>query len=194
MHDVRADTKSAYPGFLQSLIRATTRRLALGTNVTAGVGLRVGRSTVVWAPHHLSIGDDVSIGPGSVIQCDGYIGDFVLIGMGVQIVGRDDHAVREIGIPMKDSTWVGDRARTERDAVHIGRDVWVGGASVVLSGVSLGEGSIIGSGSVVTHDVDPYAIVAGNPARFIRWRFESLDDRAEHSRRLYARSRPSSAA
>ena len=189
MHDVRADTKSAYPGFLQSLIRLRTRRLAVGRNVSAGVGLRAGRSTRVWAPHHLSIGDDVSIGPGSIIQCDGRIGDFVLIGMGVQIVGRDDHAVHEIGIPMKDSTWVGNRTQTERDAVQIGRDVWVGGASVVLSGITLGEGSIIGSGSVVTHDVAPYAIVGGNPARFIRWRFESPNDQAEHSRRLDERSR-----
>ncbi|MCX7821460.1 MAG: hypothetical protein N2258_07280 [Brevinematales bacterium] len=55
--------------------------------------------------------------------------------------------------------------------VVVGNDVWIGHGSVILPGVNIGNGAIIGSLSVVTKDVAPYSIVAGNPARFIRNRF-----------------------
>jgi virginiamycin A acetyltransferase len=55
--------------------------------------------------------------------------------------------------------------------VIIGNDVWVGVNTVILSGVRIGDGAIIGAGAVVTHDVPAYAIVAGVPARIIRYRY-----------------------
>lgn len=55
--------------------------------------------------------------------------------------------------------------------VHIGNDVWIGCNSVVISGVKIGDGAVIGAGSVVTHDVLPYEIVGGVPAKHIRFRF-----------------------
>ncbi|MFO1228346.1 CatB-related O-acetyltransferase [Roseateles sp.] len=55
---------------------------------------------------------------------------------------------------------------------HIGADVWIGDGAFVKAGVRIGHGAIIGMGAVVTHDVPPYAVVAGNPARLIRHRFE----------------------
>ncbi|MDI1304840.1 MAG: CatB-related O-acetyltransferase [bacterium] len=58
-------------------------------------------------------------------------------------------------------------------SVRIGHDVWIGRSAIVLAGVTVGDGSVIGAGSVVTKDVPPYAIVAGNPARLIRYRFET---------------------
>lgn len=54
----------------------------------------------------------------------------------------------------------------------IGNDVWIGTHSVVLKGVSIGDGAIVGAGSVVTKDVAPYTIVVGNPARVLRVRFD----------------------
>lgn len=54
----------------------------------------------------------------------------------------------------------------------IGNDVWIGAKSIIKGGITIGDGAVIGSGSVVTHDVGPYEIWAGNPARFIRKRFD----------------------
>lgn len=54
----------------------------------------------------------------------------------------------------------------------IGNDVWIGSEAIIMPGVSIGDGAVIGTRSVVTRDVAPYAIVGGNPAKFIRSRFE----------------------
>lgn len=51
-------------------------------------------------------------------------------------------------------------------------DVWIGENAIICSGVTLGKGSIIAAGAIVTKDVEPYAIVGGNPAHFIKYRFE----------------------
>ncbi|MER0041307.1 MULTISPECIES: CatB-related O-acetyltransferase [unclassified Pseudomonas] len=56
--------------------------------------------------------------------------------------------------------------------VVIGNDVWVGRSAVILDGVVIGHGAVVGAGAVVVKDVLPYSIVAGNPARLIRLRFE----------------------
>lgn len=52
--------------------------------------------------------------------------------------------------------------------VSLGNDVWVGGNACIMPGVSVGEGSVIGAGSVVTHDVPPFVVAAGNPCRVLR--------------------------
>ena len=54
----------------------------------------------------------------------------------------------------------------------VGNDVWIGQNAVILPGVHIGDGAIIGANSVVGSDVPPYTIVAGNPARMIRKRFD----------------------
>lgn len=54
---------------------------------------------------------------------------------------------------------------------NIGHDVWIGARAIILPGVTIGTGAVIGAGSVVTKDVQPYAVVAGNPGKLIRLRF-----------------------
>ena len=54
----------------------------------------------------------------------------------------------------------------------IGNDVWIGVNAIILQGITIGDGAIVGSNAVVTHDVPPYAIVAGVPAKIIRYRFD----------------------
>lgn len=58
--------------------------------------------------------------------------------------------------------------------VSIGSDVWICARAIVTQGVSIGHGAIVGAGAIVTRDVPPYAIVAGAPARIVRWRFGAL--------------------
>ncbi|ARR57161.1 hypothetical protein HY78_12260 [Rhizorhabdus wittichii DC-6] len=59
-----------------------------------------------------------------------------------------------------------------RGAIVIGHDVWIGANSIVVSGVTIGTGAVVAAGAVVARDVPPYAIVAGNPAKVVRYRFE----------------------
>lgn len=63
------------------------------------------------------------------------------------------------------------RERRRQKHVTIGNDVWIGHGAVIMPGVSVGSGAVIGANAVVTHDVAPYEIVAGVPARPIRQRF-----------------------
>ena len=58
-----------------------------------------------------------------------------------------------------------------RGDVVIGNDVWIGYGVLIVSGVTIGDGAVVGANAVVSKDVPPYAIVAGNPARVIRYRF-----------------------
>jgi len=55
--------------------------------------------------------------------------------------------------------------------INIENDVWIGYGAIILSGVRIGNGAVIGAGSVVTKDVAPYSVTAGNPAKHVRWRF-----------------------
>jgi len=63
------------------------------------------------------------------------------------------------------------RTYVNRGDVLIGNDVWIGDNVTIMGGVTIGDGAVIGCNAVVTKDVEPYSIVAGNPGRFIRYRF-----------------------
>ena len=60
----------------------------------------------------------------------------------------------------------------ENKQTVIGNDVWVGFDAIIMAGVVIGDGAVIGAGSIVTKNVPPYAIVAGNPAKVIKYRFD----------------------
>jgi len=57
---------------------------------------------------------------------------------------------------------------------NISADVWIGQGAMVKSGINIGVGAVIGAGAIVTHDVEPYSIVAGIPAKHIKWRFDTV--------------------
>lgn len=80
--------------------------------------------------------------------------------------------------------WSGSEAEDieSRGPVILGNDVWIGTQSIILSGVSIGNGAVISANSTVTKDIPPYAIAAGSPAKIIRFRF--TDEIIEHLEQL----------
>lgn len=72
---------------------------------------------------------------------------------------------------IEEAKHIANHGGTKGDVI-IGNDVWLCTDSTILSGVTIGHGAVVACGAVVTRNVEPYSIVAGNPARHIRWRFE----------------------
>lgn len=177
--------RSTLPPIAARAARWWLRRSAIRGPVIHSGGLRVASGARVAPPHPLAIGRGVSIGRATVIMVGGQIGHFCLISAHCLFVGREDHALNEIGSPISHATWVGDRAVTQRDVLQIGDDVWVGAGAIVLSGVEIGSFSVVAAGAVVTKDVPEFAIVAGNPAKVVGQRFLSENDRDRH-RALFA--------
>ena len=65
-----------------------------------------------------------------------------------------------------------DGHNSTKGDIRIGNDVWIGAHATVLSGVTIGDGAVVGACAVVAKDVPPYAVVVGNPARVVKFRFE----------------------
>nr|WP_034919495.1 CatB-related O-acetyltransferase [Gillisia sp. CAL575] len=152
-----------------------------------GDNFHAGRSVFLYAKNKIIIGDNCYIGRFSQIECDAEIGNNVLFANNVALVGRYDHHFEQIGIPIRlasqirddDYNWKGLDSK-----VIIEDDVWIGYGAIVMSGVRIAKGAIIASGSVVVKDIEPYSIVGGNPARFIKKRFS--DEEIElHESKIY---------
>ena len=120
----------------------------------------------------LSLGDRTFVGNSTIVIASRVeIGDDVLIAWGCTIVDHDSHALRFSDRKNDASNWYDgkkDWTHVDIKPVTIGNKVWIGLNVIVLKGVTIGEGSVVAAGSVVTHDVAPYVLVAGNPARVIR--------------------------
>jgi len=124
---------------------------------------------------HIEIGSYCYIGENSRIWSAKEIklGDRVLISHNVNIF---DNLVHPLNPKMRHDQFVAiitegqpkEITTLDEKKVEIGDDVLVGAMSIILRGVTIGKGSLIGAGSVVTKDVPPYSIVAGNPARIVR--------------------------
>lgn len=107
------------------------------------------------------------------------IGKYCSIASGVEIYLGGNHRtdwVSTFPFPWFGRRWPEARGLTghpsTRGDVVIGNDVWLGAGCVVLSGVRIGDGAVVGCRAVVSRDVPPYAIVAGNPATVVRMRFD----------------------
>lgn len=99
---------------------------------------------------HCSIGDRTEIHSGKSVK----IGDGVIIAWDCVIMDRDYHSSYGIDETCK--------------SITIGNNVWIGCRSIILKGTTIGDGAVIGAGSVVTKDVEPCTLVAGNPAQVIK--------------------------
>jgi len=179
------------------MINSLTRRLwqrvnrvyAVRDNVEVADHVHIGIGSILWAPHRLTVADDVYIGKFCTLECDGSIGRFTMIANNVGLIGRYDHDHRTIGVPIRKAPWIGSPDYEGLGLglqINVGEDVWIGFGAVVLTGVTIGRGAIVAAGSVVTRDVPPYAIVGGNPARTLTMRF-TPEQITEHERILATR-------
>jgi acetyltransferase-like isoleucine patch superfamily enzyme len=144
------------------------RKYKIGNNFHAG------RAVFLWAKNQIVIGKNFYIGKYSQIECDAVIGDNVILGNHVALVGKYDHNYKQIGIPVRLASQIRDNDYNWKgldSKIIIEDDVWVGFGVIILSGVTIGRGSIIAAGAVVTNSVPPYAVVGGNPAKIITYRF-----------------------
>jgi acetyltransferase-like isoleucine patch superfamily enzyme len=163
-------------------IQHLQKRIAVRGNVSLGRHVHVGLGSSLWAPRELTVGDDVYLGRFCTIECDGAIGAGSLIANHVAFVGRYDHDWRQVGVPIVASPWIGNsdyRGPGAGQRIEVGADVWIGHGAIVLGGTSVGRGAIVAAGSVVTNDVAPYDVVAGNPARPVGERLPE-SSRAKH--------------
>ena len=112
--------------------------------LTCGDRVSMNGHTWINAVGGVSIGDDVLLGP------------YVVIHSANHVVPGKDKKIRSAG--------------HQTDPVTIGHDVWIGAHAIILPGVSIGHGAVIGAGSVVTKNIAPFSVVAGNPAKEVNKR------------------------
>ena len=132
---------------------------------------------------NLSVGDGTSIPKGNTIYCtdaECTIGKKVLFGPNPTII-TGDHRIDILGKYIADVTV--DEVNVYDQPVVIEDDVWCGANVTILKGVTIGHGSVVAAGAVVTKSFPPYSIIGGIPAKLIKMRFTE-EEIMEHERML----------
>lgn len=110
------------------------------------------------------------------VSCDNpklFIGAYCSIGPGVIFLLGGEHRLNSISTyPFKVMCYSEKREAYSKGNIEIADDVWIGANAIICSGVKIGQGAVIAAGSIVTKNVEPYAIVGGNPAKLIKYRFD----------------------
>jgi acetyltransferase-like isoleucine patch superfamily enzyme len=148
---------------------------------SVGNGVYVGNGGI-FTFNNIEIGDDVYIAPRCVFQSS-YgkikIGSHCMFGPGVHIHGGN-HRIHDVGKLMKQSY---KKEQGDDGTVIIEDDCWIGANAIILSNVTIGTGSVVAAGAVVTKSILPYSIYSGVPAVKLRPRFTE-EELAEHKKIL----------
>ena len=104
------------------------------------------------------------------------IGAFCSIAPEVKFMCQGNHPMDTASTFHFQHTWFKTKGLyeylTTKGPIIVGNDVWIGMRAMIMSGVTIGSGAVIAAGSVVTRDVEPYTVVGGNPAKFLKRRFD----------------------
>jgi maltose O-acetyltransferase len=117
----------------------------------------------------LSLGDYSGIGVNCQINGPVTIGDYVMMGPDC-VIYTQNHKIDDLSKPMQQAGF------SDVKPVTIGNDVWIGARVIILPGVTIGEGSVIGAGAVVSKDIPPYSVAVGNPIRVVKNRKEAFGE------------------
>ena len=131
-------------------------------NIFIGKRIHINDFVVLW-PSQLSIGAYSQINPGTAIYGKVTIGKYVMIAPNCMLAGAN-HSFGDRNTPMM------FQGSFSKGGIVIEDNVWIGANCVILDGVTIGTGSIIAAGSVVSRSVAPYTILGGNTAKIIRIR------------------------
>lgn len=141
-------------------------------NLTDATGVFIGKGSKI--ANQTTIGDGSRVNGTVIIKGGGSctIGKFAALGDQIKMI-TSNHRIDSINLQNALSRKLGEQpARGAKQDVRVGHNVWIGDNSIIVPGVSIGNGAIIGAGSVVTKDVPGYAVVGGAPARLIKYRFD----------------------
>lgn len=122
----------------------------------------------VEAPVHMDYGTNVRLGANVYLNSNCTIIDTCLVSIGSRTLVAPNVSFYSGRHPLDPQLRNGTRGPETGKEIYVGEDCWIGGGATVLPGVTIGRGSTVGAGSVVTKDVPPFHVVAGNPARIIR--------------------------
>jgi maltose O-acetyltransferase len=152
-----------YPKPLMSSLRAVYWQMRMKE---VGDGARISHRVTIKGETNISIGKNVHVTNNCILDGRGglSIGDDTMVGFETLIVtGTHNYEQADILIRMQGAY---------RSPVAIGKDVWLGARTIILPGVTIGDGAVVAAGAVVTRDIPPYAIAGGVPARVIGKRGE----------------------
>ena len=136
--------------FAKRVLKNVHGQINFGKNIRMSMDIAFGMRS--------GIGDDALLN-GPII-----FGDDVMMGPNVRIY-RSNHASQKTDIPMT------QQGMTVAKLLRVGNDVWIGDGVIILPGCTkIGEGSVIGAGTVLAKDVPPYAVVVGNPGKIVKFR------------------------
>lgn len=123
---------------------------------------------LIGSPIHIDYGTNVRLGRNVLLNDNCTILDTCLVSIGSRTMVAPNVSFYSATHPLDPQLRNGTRGPELGKEIHVGEDCWIGGGAIVLPGVTIGRGSTVGAGSVVTKDVPPFHVVAGNPARIIR--------------------------